>query len=287
APRHGVVERAPDLGELGAQGVDRFLDAGRPQGFDLAGDLAQLLFQRGEVLRLRRLGQRAARRWRAVELALAGGDLGKRAIKLRRQSRRRDGFAEMARRVGSRAGEMVDALRQVVEVLLHAGDLGFAVRSDADAALRRLLKDSGIEPVVERHAGPPRSFLGGLARLRPHPFYFPRHAEFHALTRSEVMTQSAGAGARGTGPFPSESTRTGIPSATPDFLPVVVNTRLNFRGSAHRTREIRVFTRPRGSIHELWKVLFYYFTVHYESVMFRHSPCVGYMTLPPEGYGWT
>ena len=62
--RHRFVERAADVAEFGAQGVDRVLDAGTAQRLDLIGDLAQMFFEAGQILarhrhqrRRRRIGQ--------------------------------------------------------------------------------------------------------------------------------------------------------------------------------------------------------------------------------------
>ena len=59
ATRHRLVERASDCAKLGAQRIDRFLDARTPQCLDLVGDPAQFVFEAGQVLRRqRRWGRR-------------------------------------------------------------------------------------------------------------------------------------------------------------------------------------------------------------------------------------
>ena len=101
APRHGVVERAADLAKLGAQRIDRFLDARSAQRLDLVGDLAKMILQPGQVLGWHRREHRRGRRHGGrrplpprgrlaqglltIERALAGGDFGDGAVERRRQ----------------------------------------------------------------------------------------------------------------------------------------------------------------------------------------------------------
>ena len=62
AARHRFAERAADLAEFVAQGVDRLLDARLAQRLDLVGDIAKLIFQARQVLRRQRRGSRRQRR---------------------------------------------------------------------------------------------------------------------------------------------------------------------------------------------------------------------------------
>ncbi len=98
AARHRVAERAADFGELLAQRVDRLFDAGLAQRFDLIGDVAQLIFQAGQILRRQGrlqggLGGRrlpARRRGNADERALSRRDFSDGAVEVRRQPHARD-----------------------------------------------------------------------------------------------------------------------------------------------------------------------------------------------------
>ncbi len=98
--RHRIGERAADLAEFGAQGIDRFLDARLAQRLDLIGDLAKLILQSRQILcRHRRNRPASVAQSRpaaiaalrpvarlAVERALAGGDFGNGAIERRRHA---------------------------------------------------------------------------------------------------------------------------------------------------------------------------------------------------------
>ena len=216
--RHRVAKRAADLAELRAQRVDRLFEARIAQRLDLLGDIAEQIFQARQVLRRRR-GRRhgrlrllsRCRRGAAVEHALAGGDFGDGAVEARRQPhvrqfRRRPAgeFIEPAvdaghllaqriglvtaafRRVGygSRARELLDALRKIVEPMAHRGEVaavGIAVgqRRRLHAFQFGLLDDHGVEPIGKRHAGPARRLFCGFAGFRPYPFQTPRHAKSH------------------------------------------------------------------------------------------------------------
>src|SRR5450631_1022697 len=76
---------------------------------------------------------------------------------------------------------------------MNIGDLaGFLARhhrrlllGDSGSAIigRRGFTDGGIEPVAQRHAGPPRGGLGPLADGWIDAFNTPRYARIHALVR--------------------------------------------------------------------------------------------------------
>ena len=136
AARHRLIERAADLGQFLAQRLDRFRDAGRAQGLDLGGDLAQLLFHLGEIARLWRVaplpGDRRQRQWgrRVRQHALTVGDLGQRALELGRQRRRRRQrwryrFAQMRRGISRRLWrrDTVVVARQAFKPPMKSGRL--------------------------------------------------------------------------------------------------------------------------------------------------------------------
>ena len=204
AARHSVTERTADLAEFLAQGVDRLFDAGFAQRLDLHGDIAQLLFQARQVLTRHRPGRRrrnfrrglrlpAPGRCLAAERTLARGDFVDGAVETRRQPHaghfRRRGW----RRAGGWGGLVAAAFRRVgCGARVREGRLGIlqtiitpTVRRGELAGMKILVgewrrwyarlyglpDDHGVEPIVQRHAGPARGFFGGLERLRPDPFH--------------------------------------------------------------------------------------------------------------------
>src|SRR5262249_23929865 len=85
--RQRILQHSPDLGEIVAQRLDRFVHAAGLELLDLGIHLAQLLLEAGEVLGTR-TGQRFRERWRsgwsggrvAIEGALPICDLPERLI---------------------------------------------------------------------------------------------------------------------------------------------------------------------------------------------------------------